>query len=305
MSPATSTLEAMRQQEEKNYICRDYLYHEINGARKTNVPQNAVNVGCRTSMLQWTVTVVDFCGFDNETMEISMNYLDRFLQTPAGVEALSCRNVFQLAAMTSLYTAIKINSPEALTPSLLAELSQGAYTAEQVEEMELIMLQALGWCVNPPTAASFVREIMSLIPSSVMIDNEDLSEAVYDIARVQCEYAVGDYELVTVRKSVIAISALANAFECLNIHFDLNTFLRYTILCNEPEFQLEMNLKEALMIKKVLRQALPQPEMDAATSEDNMNIDVGHQTPQQSKPIHAAAQVISPRCVSMNDQNIA
>ena len=245
------TLEAMRLQEQA-YMCGDYLYQECNSHTRDrmNMPQNGIDVSCRTSMMVWMKTVVKFIGFDTETVEISMSYLDRFLQTETGVEAKNCRTVFQLAAMTALYTAVKINCAEALTPKLLAELSQGAYTEDQFEEMERIMLTAIQWRVNPCTAVSFVRETVDLLPNT-LFQTEGLKQAVIETAKTQAEWAVEDYDLLTVKKSVVAFAAISNSLRRHGIRLNLQHALGDSLV------DVELDLKHAILIQKTLREALP------------------------------------------------
>ena len=86
---------------------------------------------CRFKMCEWSFQIVDFCKFHRESVDIAMNYLDRFLLTKVGQAALQDRNVYQLVAMTCLYSAIKIHERQALSPAVVSQLSRGVYTAEQ------------------------------------------------------------------------------------------------------------------------------------------------------------------------------
>jgi hypothetical protein len=98
-----STLEAMRHQEESFYAIRgDYLAQRGNGLQEI-----AVDYGNRESMTEWQYKIVEFLDFSHETVEISMNYLNQFLLTPAGEKALACTKTFQLANMACLYLGIK------------------------------------------------------------------------------------------------------------------------------------------------------------------------------------------------------
>lgn len=264
-APSTDILECMRKQE-KSYVCQDYLHQEDGNVRqRLALPQSAINVACRTSMMQWMQTVVNFIGFDPETVEIAMSYLDRFLTTAAGQEAIHCRTIYQLAAMTALYTAVKINCAEALTPKLLAELSQGAYEADQFEEMERILLEAIQWRVTVPTSASFVRETLEILPQSLFC-NEETLEAVQDMARVQAEFAIGDFDLLTVKRSVIAFAAVHNSLRSNGIRFNLAKYLQQ----NLEGHNLDLDVKQATMVQKTLRSALPSPS-SAAEEEDLMD----------------------------------
>lgn len=179
-----ATIEAMRKQEETGYRAYDYLHQQVPPFSSMNGPQNTeapVDVDCRFRMSEWCYQIVDFCKFKRETVAISMSFLDRLLCTPAGLEIFLDRSLFQLAAMTALYTAVKIHEPEAMEPTLIASLSRGAYNKEQVEAMEFKMMNAIQWRLNPPTAIAFVHELLDLIPSSLI--NGDAKAAVIDLAK--------------------------------------------------------------------------------------------------------------------------
>ena len=142
-----------------------------------------------------------------------MRNLDRFLLTPMGRIALQNRTVYQLLAITSLYTTIKINEPEAINPSTVSSLSRGSYSAKQVEMMERTLLETLEWRVNPVTSMAFVRAILDVIPDTCLPADE--RKAVLELCKIQTELAAKDYKLILVKPSVMAYSSLTNALESL------------------------------------------------------------------------------------------
>lgn len=144
---------------------------------------------------------------------MAISYLDRFLLSDLGFVTLTEPTIYQLAAMTSLYTAIKIHEPEAMDPELISSLSHGAYTIQQVEAMEFGILQAIGWRVNPPTALAFVRLFLALLPHGIL--DEATKAAAYELTINQTEHAVKDYHFITVKASEIAYVSLMNALESL------------------------------------------------------------------------------------------
>ena len=213
---AVASIEAMRMQEESGYKTEDYMFQAQPEVRVHKGPQQQpVDTECRSKMSEWCFQVVDFCKFNRETVAIAMNYLDRFLMTPAGNDAMKNRKVFQLAAMTSLYTAIKIHEPEAMEPKVIASLSRGAYTEDEVTAMELRILSAIKWRMNPPTAMAFVHYFLSLLPQGAMTDSE--KAGAIELAKFQTELAVNTYEFVGVNASTIAFGSLSNALNCCNL----------------------------------------------------------------------------------------
>jgi hypothetical protein len=237
-----SNLQALRRQEESGYQSHDYLHQQAPQRSPASGPQtpssssSAVDAECRFRMAEWCYQIVDYCKFQRDTVAITMKLVDRLLSTPAAAqEILNDRGVFQLATMTSLYTAVKIHEPEAIEPSLIASLSRGSFTSEQVEAMEFKILNALQWRVNPPTALFFVQQYLDLVPSHIL--NDKVRAAVLEVAKFQTELAVCDYDLSTVNASSIAFAALLNALESLDHQLD-------------PKIaaQIEITLAEAALI---------------------------------------------------------
>jgi len=52
---------------------------QSNDRLKVKNDDNEINSSCRTTMWEWCYRVVDHFGARRELVEISMNYLDRFL----------------------------------------------------------------------------------------------------------------------------------------------------------------------------------------------------------------------------------
>lgn len=196
-----ATIRAMRKQEETGYntISCDYL---------SDLPPIAVDANCRSAMTNWCKQVAKYCEYGSESVSIAINILDRFVSTPTGRTTLFDRNQYQLAAMTALYTTVKIHEQEAMAPKLVASLSRGLHTEQAVEAMESKMLDAIRWRVNPPTAVSFVRSMMELVPDDLNIDR-----SVIELAQCQIETIANDYDFCTVPASSVALACTWNALE--------------------------------------------------------------------------------------------
>jgi hypothetical protein len=208
-----STLAVMRQQE-AIYRCHDYLSSCPKSLKRPQAGATlspSVDAECRFKMAEWCYQVVDVCKFSRETVAIAMSYLDRYISTETGLPALFDRKVFQLAAMTCLYTAIKIHEPEAMETRIVSQLSRGAHTEEQITDMELEILHAVQWRMNPPTALSFIQNFLALIPGVIMSKSD--RDTVYELAKYQTELAVHEYSLVAVDASTVAFAAVMNALE--------------------------------------------------------------------------------------------
>ncbi|KAL9190090.1 hypothetical protein ACHAXT_007301 [Thalassiosira profunda] len=168
----------------------------------TETPINAV---WREKICEWCYQVVDHYDFHREVVAVALSYLDRYLATRA-----VNRRIFQLAAMTALYLAIKLYEPGKLRLASLIELSRGYFLAEHIVIMEDSILQSLGWHVHPPTSFAFVRDLVRLLPEDVApAARHDVAE----LARFLTELSVCDYGLAKKRPSSVALACIVNAVE--------------------------------------------------------------------------------------------
>jgi hypothetical protein len=227
MNQTMSTLQAMRRQETTSYHCEDYLQGALqqqsfiddifNSPQHTTAEYVEVLKSNRKKMAQWCMTLMDACQLSRETVSIAMSYFDRFMATEQGAECIDDSATFQLSAMTSLYSAIKIHEEKAISPEVLCNISRGFYSKKDMEEMEWRMLNALQWRVNVPTPLAFVREYLNMIPNKVV--NQETKDHLLELAKVQTEMSVADYSFVTVKASSIGFAALANAMDVLGLEF--------------------------------------------------------------------------------------
>ena len=191
--------------------------------------------------------VVDRCSFARDTASIAMNMLDRFLNTPQGSDALGNRNLFQLASMTCLYTAIKVHESEALQPKTIVQLSRGMFTVKEIEDMELKVLFALHWRTSPPTAWAFVQHFLAAAPH----ESEEQHQQLLKLAKLQTELTIVDYGYVTKNASSIAYAALANAVCILGIAKP--EFMEVLFILLEMDGE-EVNIIQGDLMKQVQQQ---------------------------------------------------
>ena len=169
--------------------------------------------GWRRKICEWSYRVVDHFRIEREVVSISMNLFDRYLSTQdkdkQSCKCPSCQravdsHTFQLAAMTSLYVAIKVHaescihdsSRKKLKLSSMVDLSRGQFSREDICAMELNMLSSLSWKVNPVTPSNLVSYLLRLMPSQSDIPlacraNYDLAlHVLNELARYLSELSV-------------------------------------------------------------------------------------------------------------------
>lgn len=211
-------IEAMRQQEESCYAVRgDYLRRWGNGQ------EIEVHDGNRESMIEWAYNVTEFLSFQHETVEVGICYLDHYLLSTAGSEALASPKIFQLATMACLYLSIKICEDIVLDSKFMANLSHGLFNHKEIEEMELKVLSALGWRINPPSSMAFVREYLELLPGTIPME---LKNKAYTLCEPQIQISVIDYSFINMKASTVAILALLNSLKVLGMETVLLNHVR-------------------------------------------------------------------------------
>lgn len=176
------------------------------GSSSSSTNNTQINELWREKICEWCYQVVDHFDFNREVVSVTMSYLDRYLATRT-----VNRRIFQLAAMTALYLAIKLFEPgNKLRMSSLIDLSRGYFMAEHIVTMEDSMLQSLKWHVHPPTPLAYCRDFMNLVSSEISpVARHDVNE----LARFMTELSVCDYWFVTKKPSSIALASLINAME--------------------------------------------------------------------------------------------
>lgn len=218
-------LNAMRNQEDSTYACNDYLARP----KKSQQQQQGVDTIdhiCRFKMTEWCYTVIDYINFHRETVSVAMNCLDRFLASgcPRAEQVISSRREYQLASMTTLFMAIKINEPVVVDIALMTELSKGVYNQSDFKKMETDILFGLNWYVNGPTAQNFALHLLTLMQqkqehmlsmgfNSPPVNYDDLLQSV----TYKIELSVGEYKLMIQKPSVIATASIWSCIEELKM----------------------------------------------------------------------------------------
>lgn len=178
---------------------------DATASSSNNSSSSQINEMWREKICEWCYQVVDHFDFNREVVSVAVDYLDRYLATRT-----VNRRIFQLAAMTALYLAIKLYEPSKLRMSSLIDLSRGYFMAEHIITMEDSMLLSLGWHVHPPTPFAFCRDLMQLVSPDVSPrEKHDVNE----LSRFLTELSVCDYWFVTKKPSSVALAAIINAME--------------------------------------------------------------------------------------------
>lgn len=151
-------ISAMHKQE-RVYMCDDYIG---TGAGKVlDCVANTENTGCatkpsgiseidRSAFCSWFYQLVDYLGVRRELVAIAMSCLDRFLSKATLLD----RRYYKIVASASLRLTVKVHEPNSLNLlNVLPQLNKkGDFGMQHIAAMELLILRALTWLVNPPTS---------------------------------------------------------------------------------------------------------------------------------------------------------
>ena len=214
-------LATMRKQEETSY---NYLSHyptfDASGTR--------LNVAWREKICHWSYNVVDHFDLSREMVAISVNLFDRFMATRGN----KCTgNMALLTSLTTLHLAIKLHDTKKIKISTLANLSRGQFGPAHIEEMEMVILNALGWAVHPPTAYSFISHLLLFLPQEApaMVRKD-----IYELSRYLSELTVCDSFFVDQNASTVAFASILNVLEDMS-YSQLSAGIREKFLRDSSE----------------------------------------------------------------------
>lgn len=168
----------------------------------------------RRKICQWSFRVIDHFRLDREVVSVGMNILDRFLvayqpkgesNKKASCPCPACKRsvdgeMYQLAAMTCIYLAIKLHVDNGSDDeysrrkhfklSTFAELSRGLFSADDIINMERVVLETVGWKLSTPTPMTFVNYFLTLMPdrSTVPVGARSRYDLVIHVARELSRY---------------------------------------------------------------------------------------------------------------------
>jgi len=270
-------LNAMTKQESSGYLTESNLYDQ----------STTIDGECRKLMISWCLQVSDFCQFDQNTVCIAVNILDRFVAKQRSI--LNQNNdQFQLAAMACLYTAVKTNEPMALDPATMARLSKGAFTAKQIEEMEFKIMKVVGWRVNVPTALSFADMFLQLLPSN--LTDKVQRKFVSKLIKHQIIYATQDSRFLGMPASELAFTAAYNAA----------MMTAGNLTCQKAFKSLQQSIKSNLLPLSLERVLMLQAQNSGILSDFTPVAPTQKVQRRKSSSKSSAQHHLSPRCVTMS-----
>lgn len=137
--------------QDKFYSVRDYT---MGNSRK-------VSSVFRSQILDWYVSVAEYCELDQNIAVIAINYFDRAIANISSRRLANEDQVLRIGA-TCIYLAQKVHGMQthvALPPGFVCRLCKKSapFTIPMLHEYEQIVLQSIQWHVNPTTCYDFLE----------------------------------------------------------------------------------------------------------------------------------------------------
>ena len=166
----------------------------------------------RAQIAEWFFKVADSLSMSREIVSVAISYLDRYLSTLETDAVLSLsRRRFQVVSLTCLYLATKLYDHKILPPVSIVNLSRGSFTASDIEDTERVVLAALGWRLSPPTALTFVRHFLLLLPAGAAA--REVRRSISDVAKYLTELSVMDHAFAGTRASSVGLASVLTAMD--------------------------------------------------------------------------------------------
>eukprot|EP00984_Skeletonema_dohrnii_P011995 scaffold4823_cov82-Skeletonema_dohrnii-CCMP3373.AAC.6 len=214
-------------EQSAQYQISPTLLWNLNGKDKKCSPP----LRWRHAICDWYYDFVDHFHFDREVVGVAANYFDRYTSVNAvslddNENALS---TYHTVAVAALYVAIKLHATscevddlQELRNQALSKILYGTPQPKLILDMEMNMLQALEWAVNPPTLHQFAFMFHKFHPSRAICTEYEFY--IYEATRYQVELVIFVPQLlVEFKPSIIAFAAMKNAEEKIAAHKPIPT----------------------------------------------------------------------------------
>ncbi|KAF1873793.1 hypothetical protein Lal_00029499 [Lupinus albus] len=200
-----------------------------------------VNEKMRAILIEWLIEVHDKLDLVQETLFLTINLIDRFLEKQTLV-----RKKLQLVGMVALLLACKYEEVSVPAVGDFVGLSDNAYSRKEVLEMERLMLNTLQFNMSVPTAYVFTRRFLKAAEADKRVIPS--MEQLELLAFFLIELSLLEYEMLKFSPSMQAAAAVYAA-QCT-----VNGFKRWNRKCEWHSTYSEDQLLECSLMMVVLHQ---------------------------------------------------
>lgn len=193
-------------------VCEIYDYLRCREMRHRVAPhflqaQHEINCSMRGILVDWLVEVGEEYHLQQETLHLSINYIDRFL-----AHVPVTRSKLQLVGVGCMLVASKYEDLSPPTVEDLVYISDNTYTRDEVLKMEGAVLLRLNFDLSVVTAVAFLSRYTRAAISSCACDG-----TVVPLSHFLVELSLQDSNFAQWRPSQIAASAVRLALHTLRL----------------------------------------------------------------------------------------
>ncbi|KAL1315966.1 G2/mitotic-specific cyclin-1-like [Arachis hypogaea] len=156
-----------------------------------------INERMRAILIDWLIEVHDKFELMHETLFLTVNLIDRFLEKQTVV-----RKKLQLVGLVAMLLACKYEEVSVPVVSDLILISDKAYTRNEVLDMEKLMLNTLHFNMSVPTAYVFIRRFLKAAQADRKLEL---------LAFFLVELSLVEYEMLKFSPSLLAAAAVYTA----------------------------------------------------------------------------------------------
>ena len=180
------------------------IYELLHQTEETFMPrmgymlhQEKINEKMRSILIDWLIEVHFKFKLVDETLYLTVNIIDRFLQT-----VRVPKENLQLLGVSAMLIACKYE--EIYPPEVkdFVYITDNAYTAQQVLSTECLILKTLNFNLTVPSSFRFLQRFSRLC---------EIDEFSFNFARFVLELSLVDYKFIRFKPSVMAVSAIITA----------------------------------------------------------------------------------------------
>merc|ERR1719381_397020 len=179
--------------------------------RKEFLSGGYVNGKMRAVLVDWLIEVHSQFKLLQETLFMTVYVIDKFLQT----EGYSVRrNKLQLVGVTAMFISSKVEEMYAPEINDFVYITDNAYTAGDIRQMELKILNTLGFNFSRPLPLHFLRRNSKA---------GDVDVQQHTLAKYLIEISLLEYDMVHIPPSLLASAALFLSLRLLDPSLTLAT----------------------------------------------------------------------------------
>jgi len=260
-----ATLDAMKHQEATTYSryrrSRVVAINDNSNAQNTTTART-ISIW-RQKLTEWMSSLVVKCNLDRSSVALALYYLDASIDGGLCVE----RKHFQLAAAACLQLALKCRDTAVIQRDKLVALGNGAFTAQDLSNMEFQILTLLNWHLHAPTVYCFLSQYEQLLPRRVHEHGETIYKILQELGHYVADLTLMEEKFIAIKPSVIAYaiqlfvldlipssSSSSSSSSFLPIHSRQTLMLRMKTVgrlstCNSELLKVFELIKETLCLK--------------------------------------------------------